>query len=188
VRSEVVLIGPVGAGKSTVGAMLSSSLGVPHVDMDVVGDQYYEAAGFPLDELVRRMLSDFFAAYHWAKSSLPFALERVLQDHADCVFSLGAIHTHFDDATLFARAKAALAPFEHVVLLLPCADPDRSVEILRDRSTGQGRLSWVFDGYDFFHHWVHDSCNRELATLVVYTDEKTPQQVADEVASALAAS
>ena len=180
-RSEIVLIGPVGAGKSTIGSLLSSSLGLPHVDMDKVGDKYYEAAGFPLEELDRRMFDDFYGAYQWAKASLPFAVESVLSEHSDCVFSLGAIHTHYDDADLFDRAKAALAPFEHVVLLLPSADAEESVRALRHRSTGQGRLPWIFGDYDFFHHWVHDPCNRELATSVVYTDGKTPRQTADEI-------
>ena len=182
-----MLIGPVGAGKSTVGALLSATLGVPHVDLDQVGDRYYEAAGFPFEELDRRMFEDFLAAYHWAKPSLPFAVERVVQDHADCVFSLGAIHTHYEEPELFDRAKAALAPFEHVVLLLPSAEADRSIETLRGRSTSKGGMPWVFGDHDFFRRWVEGPCNRDLATLVAYTDGKTPQQTADEVLAMVAA-
>ena len=180
-RSEVVLIGPVGAGKSTVGRLVSERLGVAHVDMDDVGDRYYEAAGFPLAELDRRMFEDFLGAYHWAKASLPFAVEGVVSDHTDCVFSLGALHTHFDERELFERVQAALAPFEHVVLLLPCADAERAVDTLRQRSTGQVRMPWVFGGYDFFDRWVNGTCNRELATHVVHTDGKSPPETADEV-------
>ena len=180
-RSEVVLIGPVGAGKSTVGALVSSALGVPHVDLDVVGDRYYEAAGIDLAELDRRMFADFLGAYEWAKPSLPLALDAVLRDHTDCVFSLGALHTHYDDAALFAQAEEALAPFANVVLLLPTDDPDRSVEILRERSTSRGRMSWVFGDRDFFERWVKGPCNRTLATHVVHTEWRTPQQTADEV-------
>ena len=180
-RSEVVLIGPVAAGKSSVGALMSRSLGVPHVDVDKVGDRYYEAAGFPLAELDRRMFEDFYDAYQWAKSSLPFALESVLQDYSNCVFSLGALHTHYEEAELYERARLALADFEHVVLLLPSDDPARSIEVLRERSLSQRGMSWVFEGYDFFDHWVRDSCNATIATHVIYTEEKTPEQTAEEI-------
>jgi shikimate kinase len=180
-RAEIVLIGPVAAGKSAVGALVSHALRLPHVDMDKVGDAYYEAAGFPLAELDRRMAEDFFGAYTWAKASLPFAVEGVLRDHSDCVFSLGAIHTHFEEPELFARTKAALSPFEHVVLLLSSADEAHAVGVLRDRSLRQRGMSWIFDGYDFFERWVRGPCNGELATHVVYTDGRTPEQTRDDV-------
>jgi hypothetical protein len=184
-RSEPVLIGPVAAGKSSVGALVSATLGVSHVDTDRVGDRYYEAAGFPLEELDRRMFADFHGAYQWAKASLPFAVEGIVRDFEDCVFSLGAIHTHFEEPELFARTKAALRPFEHVVLLLPSPDPDRSIEVLRARSIAERRMDWVFDGYDFFEHWVKDPCNSELATHVVFTEDRTPEATAADVLALL---
>jgi hypothetical protein len=179
----VVLIGPAAAGKSVVGALLSQSLNIPHVDLDKVGDAYYEAAGFPLEELDRRMFENYLDAYRWACAALPYALERVVADHKDCVFSVAAIHTHYEEPEYFERARAALAPFDNVVLLLPCPDLDRSVDVLRARSVAERRMDWIYDGHDFYQRWVKDSCNAELATMTVYTDGKTPEQTRDEILS-----
>jgi shikimate kinase len=42
----VVLIGPEGAGKSTVGRLIAERLGVPWVEMDAVCRRYYEEDGY----------------------------------------------------------------------------------------------------------------------------------------------
>jgi shikimate kinase len=180
-RREVVLIGPVGAGKSTQGELLSKALGLPHVDLDHIAVPYYEAAGFPIPELDRRLAENFLSAYRWAWSALVFALERVVDDRRDCVISLGAGHTHYEDPDLLARARAALAPFANVVLLLPSPDLQRSFDVLKTRSIEQRKMDWVFDGYDFFQHWVFDPCNAELATTTIYTDGKTPEETRDDI-------
>jgi hypothetical protein len=45
-RSEVVLIGPQRAGKSTIGGLLAARLGVPQVSLDMLRSGYYRELGF----------------------------------------------------------------------------------------------------------------------------------------------
>ena len=181
---DIVLIGPTGAGKSTQGRLLSQHFGVPPISMDRLGGPYYTACG------LNRTLWDqiegergFFAAYqHWWPC-YPSILEGLLTDYPHGIIDLGAAHTHYEDEQLFRRVQAALAPYENVVLLLPSPDLDRSVHILRERSIQEQGWGWQFNEYDWLEHWVKDHCNFDLATLIVYTEGKTPEQTRDEILS-----
>ena len=102
-------------------------------------------------------------------------VERVLAAHRECVFSLGAAHSHYQTPALFAR----------VVLLLPAPDPVRSVAVLRERCRALGLREWRDAGCDMIERWVTDGCNAELATLTVYPDGKRPEQTRDEILAGL---
>ena len=45
-RSDIILIGPIGTGKSTLGRLLAAKLGLPQVSMDDVRWDYYREIGY----------------------------------------------------------------------------------------------------------------------------------------------
>jgi shikimate kinase len=160
-RHEIVLIGPQGAGKSTIGRLLAARLGVPWVEMDAVCRRYYEELGY-----------DPATAWRERERLEVHALERLLADHRGCVFSLGAGHTLYDDPVHVARARRALAPFAAVVLLLPAPDPAAAVEALQARRRVKRRAHEVQVGH---------RSSRDLATLTVYTAGRTPEETCEEI-------
>ena len=94
------------------------------------------------------------------------------------MFDFVAGHSVYDDPALSARVKRALAPFSHVVLLLPSPDEDISICILAERSPDED--SDVIGMNDYF---VRHPSNAELATHTVYTEGKTPEEIRDEILS-----
>jgi hypothetical protein len=84
----------------------------------------------------------------------------------------------YEDDALFARARAALAPFANVVLLLPSEDPEESIRVLRARGGGSAPAP---NEFDFVAHFVRHPSNQDLATVVVYTEGKTPEETRDEI-------
>lgn len=177
-RSEPVLIGPVCAGKSSVAAGLAGRLGVDHVNLDVLMNGYFvdcpDFEAEPYNDLAR---NGFLPAYRYSEAALAYSLERVLQDHRDCVFDIGAGYTSFLDRRFHSRAAAALKPFSRVVLLLPDPDPEKSVSVLRSRCVKARGQDWIHEGVDFIEHWVTDDQNQRLATEVIYTGDEQPEQI-----------
>jgi len=98
-----------------------------------------------------------------------------------CVIDFGAGHSHYEDKLVFTGVKEALAEYQNIILLLPSADLDRSVSLLRQRSIEERNDNWIHDGYDFIEHCVKDDCNHDLATSTTYTDGKTPEQTCEEI-------
>lgn len=175
-RAEIVLIGPVGAGKSTIGALLAQHLGLPQVSMDDVRYDYYLEIGYDEPFAARLRAEQGFPALvaYW-KPFEAHAVERVLSDYRDVVFDLGAGHSVYEDPALFARVARVLAPFRNVTLLLPDPDVATSLDIMesydpvlvRDRAINR--------------HFLEHPSNRLLAKHVVYWRGLSPEQTRDVV-------
>ena len=176
----VVLIGPVGVGKSTIAGLLAARMGWPQVSMDAVCAGYY--AEVSADQAVAErpeQAAGVRAAYQAWKPLEAYAVERILADHdhavidlGDAVIDLGGGHSVQEDPILFARVRAALAPVRNLALLLPSPDPEESVRVLTER-----RAPPV--GFDWHRHFVTHPSNGALAKMVVYTAGQTPEQTCD---------
>ncbi len=179
---ELILIGPTGAGKSTLGLLLAARLNLPSVSMDGVAEPYYDECDFSIAVFQKLRSEQGFLKTHrqWEPVRV-HAIERVLSACGRVVLDLGAGHTHYEDPMMFDRVRQAIVPCPNVILLLPSADLDRSVRLLKERCKEERGGDWVRDGYDFIEHWVKDSCNHDLATLTVFTEGKTPTETCDDI-------
>ncbi len=173
---DIVLIGPVRAGKSTVAALLAQRLGVRQVSFDKERWRYYGEIGY--DEALAREIRQrggFLAqVLYWNLFDI-HAVERLLAEHRDCVIDFGAAIYWTGEG--LARVQRALRPYRNVVLLLPSPDFEESRAILaaRDREPPSD-LNFDFNAY-FLRHPTY----RALATLTVYTKGKTPEETRDEI-------
>lgn len=174
----MVLIGPAAAGKSTLGSGLAAATGRSFVDVDALGESYYSEVGWSMDKLRDRIqaVGRVAAEQEW-EPARAHAVERIVADHPGGIISLGAGHSHYSHPELFQRVQAALRPADHVVLVLPSTDHERSVQVLRQRSLATKGTDWISrDGHDFLCQWVHDPGNHALATTVFYTEGEEPLQ------------
>ena len=173
----IILIGPMGAGKSTIGELISQKLNVPQRSMDEHRWAYYQEIGY--DREYARKLDEKegpLGVYRYWKQFEIHALERILQEHKNSVIDFGAGHSVYEGEVYLARAKRALAPFKHVFLLQPSPDKTHSLKILNVRNKHENDVELELN-----RHFIEHKSNYELAKQYVFTDGAEPEDTVTEI-------
>jgi shikimate kinase len=187
--STIVLIGPMCTGKSTVAKLLADRLGIENFAVDDHRWGYYDETEYDKAKAARIIEGEgMVALLNYMKPFEAYAVEKILVEKRNCVIDFGAGHSVYEDEDLFQRVEKALAPLQHVVLLLPSEDLNESTRILNQRFTELlrrevGRVdAGLLDLNEFF---VKHPSNHKLAKYVVYTNGNSPEQTADEIVERL---
>jgi len=163
----IVLIGPMGSGKTTVGGLVAARLGTAVRDTD---HDVEAAAGREISEIFVDEGEAVFRALERA------AVAEALSTH-DGVLALGG------GAVLDPASRELLAGHDVVFLRVGLSDAVKRVGLGTSRplllGNVRGRIKSLLDE----RTPVYES----VATLVVETDGREPDEIADEIVAALGA-
>ncbi|MDR7242456.1 shikimate kinase [Priestia megaterium] len=178
-QTPIILIGPMCAGKTTVGEMVAKKLKIPQCSMDEVRFYYYSEIGFSKETQQNiREKQGFQGMYPYWKPFESYAVKRILEKYKHAVIDFGAGHSVYEDIKLFQQVENTLKPYQSLFLLLPSADKEEFIQILHQR------LRQVTDDKDVFElnkHFVTHPSNQKLAKQTIYTKEKSADTVAEEI-------
>jgi len=159
---SIILIGPSGAGKSTIAEELRKITGMRRLCLD----------GIANSDRRNGITRSFNGKDEYSFYLLQKVLRMAEEQGNPGIVDFGAGHSVFDDPVIFAQVKKMLIQFKNVILLLPSVDPKTSLQIMAERSTGDTSENKKF---------LTSPCNRELATMVVYGNGRTPEEIAKEI-------
>ncbi|MEA2236306.1 MAG: hypothetical protein QOC81_1030 [Thermoanaerobaculia bacterium] len=187
-RNEIVLIGPLSAGKTSVALYVSTRLRKPNYPLDRIKWYYRFRNGYDLARGTVILRSAGFAALlEYAKPYFSMTdLKRFLEEFKGGVIDFGASHSVFEDRGSLWEAQHILKPFINVVLLLPTPDPHLNISILseriRQRYSERERTLHIIESYvDVNKRFVLSPSNATLAKHTVYTEGKTVEETGEEV-------
>ena len=160
-KPVVVLVGVMGAGKSTVGQLLAERLGRPLRDTD---DDIVATAGKPISDIFVDDGEEHFRALERA------AVKDALETH-DGVLALGG------GAILAPGTRALLKGHRVVYLEVGLADAVSRVGL------GVGRPLLAINPRATLKHLIDQRrpLYEEVATITVATDGRTPDDLAEEI-------
>lgn len=165
---RVVIVGPPGAGKSTVGSLLAQRLGVPFRDTD---DDVERVTGRSISDIFTTDGEDAFR--EWEET----AVEAALIEHPG-VLALGG------GSVLSERTRKRLAGHTVAFLSVGLAEGARRAGLstarpllagLNPRATFKALLD------------ARTPLYREVATVELATDHETPEQLVQQIAALLSA-
>lgn len=177
---SIILIGPEGAGKTTIGKIIAETLSKELYSLDRHRDELYAPYGYDREygQKIYKEHGTFAFLAYWKPFEFQ-TVQHILQNANKQVGSFygkildfGAGHSVYENPEQLHIIAELMKPYRNVILVLPCDDVAEAVEITEARRGHQLEYNKLF--------MEHES-NRRLAKHVVYTKDRTPEECAQAV-------
>lgn len=164
-NNTIILIGPMGTGKSTIAKLISSQM----EELDRISLDNREG----LKEIYKRR-SSFRNFKNFEFVLTGTILSSLKRPH---VIDFGAGHSIYENQKLREQMQEMCSEFKNIILLLPSKDKDKSRRILLERRNIELGSNKDKDNW----HFLTAPNNYELATKIVYEEGKTPEDISREI-------
>lgn len=171
-KESIVLIGPLGVGKSTIAELVSTSREQPRCCFDELKLDYLTAAGFELEQA--HAIRDSKGVYEMWLYSNDFrivALERLFDEYPNHIIDLGAGDHCFEQPDQVKRAQHLFNQIGNSILLMPSKDLATSIRLLP--GVKEQRYMNTF--------FIMHELNSTFAKHTLYTQHKSANQTAEEL-------
>jgi shikimate kinase len=166
---NIILVGPMGAGKTTIGRLISQSMGKEFYDLDKVIE---DNAGADIPWIFEREGEEGF------RRRETHALSAIVQsDTGDCVFATGGGIVMREENRDILRDNALVVYLYASVAQQLYRTSKSNHRPLLQTGDPKAILKKLFE--------VRDPLYREVATLIIETDARHPRSVANRVLDAI---
>ncbi|MEO9532895.1 MAG: hypothetical protein ABJG68_15190 [Crocinitomicaceae bacterium] len=185
--NNIILVGPLATGKSTVAEHLSNITGLRNVPVDKVKWHYRFQNGYDLVKSRNILRSNGFdALLDYAKDFFgPNDLKDVLS-RFEGIIDFGATDTHSKDLSRLAEIYKLLDPYPNIFLILPYEDESLSEEVLekrlRKRLKDDPLKGPVLETYlKKNREFLYSPNSIAAAKHVIYTNDRPFHHIAQEI-------
>ncbi|KAF5559014.1 shikimate kinase [Fusarium mexicanum] len=176
----IILIGPEGAGKTTIGKVLSEYSNKELFSLDRHRKELY--APFDYDDARANKLYEQEGVEGLLKYWKYFeyrAVVDILQNALKPgdrfygkILDFGAGHSIFEDKEELDRVQELMSPYRGVFLILPCEDVEEALRIMEERRGHE---------LSYNRHFLDHPSNKTLSKHIIYTKDISPERSADEI-------
>ena len=175
---EIILLGPVAVGKTTTARLISKKINKPVISLDDLRFDYYKEIGYdPMHMKELHEKAGIMAIFQYGKIFDAYSIERILEDHQNCIFDFGGGNVVSGYSFDLNRIKKALEPYENVVFLVPGKDNAETLDFIYQRRDIKP------SDRELIEYLVCNHSNYEVAKHTVFVKDKTPEEVCDEILS-----
>lgn len=183
-KMKIIIIGPMGIGKSTVSKIISEKLDFKLYDFDELRyHMYLEMEGYSKDK--ERDIAINEPKENLFKYWKPFEVKQleILLENNEGIFDVGGGHVVQEDPSLYNRVYDLLKNEPYVINLYYCEDIDESIKALSYRGDipeealeFYGRLNTYFININMY---------KDFSKYNIETRNKTYEDIADEILKAI---
>ncbi len=184
---NIILIGPLGTGKSTIAEHLSIRTGLRNIPVDKLKWYYRLNNGYDLVKSRNILRTNGFSALiDYAQSYFgPREIHAILNQFSGIV-DLGASDTHSNDMRRMKELLHYLDGYPNVFLILPYPDENLTLQVLNkrliqrykdDRLKGPVLNTYLEKNEEF----VRSTQNHVAAKHVIYTNDRSFEKIAEEI-------
>jgi shikimate kinase len=188
-RGEIVLLGPMAVGKTTIARRLARITKVLHLNIDLYKNSYFKDIGYDDYEAENCYTKDGIRGlYGYMKPFELKLLQELLKDNFNCIFDIGAgfiEHTNQNDQKVIFDI---LDNFINVFLILPHPNIEMSRAILnqrfKKRFISDRHLHEILNstpGFDLNHYLTDFFYQNKSRFKTIYTNYKSVKQVLSEI-------
>ena len=174
-EESIILIGPMGVGKSSAAKEIARILHMHYMDIDNLRWEYFSKQSDYNAQIVDEFFRDSkeMEAFCYMKPfEARFTIDFLEKKHYG-VFDFGAGYSVYEDMALFDEVKKSFQKYKHIIYLRYSDDAVESLEALRNRHEGISDDLYLFLNGSF----IKSPCNEALATNIIETKNKTVQEV-----------
>ncbi|MCK7514386.1 MAG: hypothetical protein MZV70_67130 [Desulfobacterales bacterium] len=117
-------------------------LNKPVISLDDLRFEYYKEIGYDHNHM--KMLHEkagIMAIFQYGKIFDAYSIERVLEDHTNCIFDFGGGNIISGYSFDLSRIKKALEPYNNIFFLVPSENKQRNIRVhqqeARNKNHGQ---------------------------------------------------
>ena len=170
--STIILIGPIGVGKTTQAKLLSHHLSLPRCSYDEVKGKCWKEQGLTkgdAEEIERE--KGTYAMLSYMNEFKAETVASIVADHPGYVIDFGGGAQTFDEPHQVAKVVDAFEAVNNVFLLLPSPNVEESINALPGL-----KENLAINAYLIIH-----PTNAIYAKKTVFTLGKSSEQVMDEI-------
>ena len=187
INNNIILIGPLATGKSTVAAKLSEITGLLNFPIDKLKWYYRFKNGYNLQtstEILSNKGFEELIAYVEAFFGTN-ELKSILNEF-EGIIDLGATDSYCDTLQRMRELKRFFHDFPNIFLILPSKNKKKSKEILDQRLYKRYEKdplkAPVMESYMKMNEkFINSNYNRQIAKHVIYAADKSIETIAQEI-------